>query len=864
MNGRTAFLAVLVGMALPACGGSAQGQSIRAQVPFNDGWLYRADGLNLAEKPAMPDSDWQAVSLPHTWNVSDPFDDVPSYRRGVSWYRKHFALPDAFRGKLIHVRFEGVNQVADVFVNGAFIGRHVGGYTSFTMDITRALKPGDNLIAVQVDNSHDPFIPPLSVGYALYGGIYRDVWLIATDSVHVTMTDHGSSGVYVTTPVVSSARGEVVVRGSAVNESSAPRQLRIMNSVLDASGKTVSSVTTNIEAQPGMSFDWNQKLPAVRTPRLWSPDDPYLYRVVTDIHDGARVRDRVESPLGFRWFVFDAQGGFTLNGQKLQLKGTNRHQDYRGLGSALSDSLHSRDMKWIKDMGANFVRLAHYPQDPAILATADTLGLLLWEEIPVVNYITPSARFTDNSTDMLVEMIRQHFNHPSVITWGIMNEVYLWSPEGFRIRKQADTDYMSKVLTFTQHLDSVARAEDPTRVVAMAVHGSDDYDASGVSGVTTLLGQNIYSGWYGGVFEDFGKQLDRRHAMHPREVILVSEYGAEDDYRVNSLEPSRFDFSGTWMRRYHESYIRQINARPWLGGTAVWNQFDFSQPETGGSIPYMNQKGLQQWDRTPKDAYYLYKANWNPAPMVHIASRGWSRRSGDASLPQPVDIYSNQPRVELFLNGRSLGVKSPDDVHRVTWDVAFSPGVNRIVARAVGGRPSADSMRVDFAARAARLADASLPFREIGINAGGKAQYAQPDGIVWEGDRAYAPAAFGHVDGEERMFDKDLPIKDSRDTPLYFTYLSGLSSYRFAVPDGNYEVELLLAEPQAVPGERVFSASANGVDIFSNLDLAARYGVARAISFRATVVATGNMGLDVQFSASRGSAIMNAIRVRKL
>ncbi|MEO5589368.1 MAG: glycoside hydrolase family 2 TIM barrel-domain containing protein [Gemmatimonadaceae bacterium] len=864
MNGRAAWMAVLVGMTLlPACR-MAQGQGGRAQTPFNDGWRYREGGLNLAEKPAMPDSDWQAVSLPHTWNAADPFDDVPSYRRGVSWYRKHFALPEAYRDKLIHVRFEGVNQVADVFMNGAFIGRHMGGYTSFTMDVTRALKPGENVIAVQVDNSHDPFIPPLSVGYALYGGIYRDVWLIATDSVHVTMTDHGSSGVYVTTPMLSAASGEVSVRGSALNETSSVRQLGIVNRVMDASGRTVSTVTTNIQARPGATFDWNQRLPAIGKPRLWSPDDPYLYRVVTEIREAGRVRDRVENPLGFRWFAFDAERGFTLNGRKLQLKGTNRHQDYQGLGSALRDSLHVRDMMWIKNMGANFVRLAHYPQDPAILAAADTLGLLLWEEIPVVNYITPSVGFTNNSATMLVEMIRQHFNHPSVITWGIMNEVYLWSPDGFRIRKQTDTAYMSKVLVFSRHLDSAARAEDPTRVVSMAVHGSDDYDSSRVSAVTAILGQNIYSGWYGGVFADFGKQLDRRHATHPREVIFVSEYGAEDDHRVNSLEPSRFDFSGTWMRRYHESYIRQINARPWLGGTAVWNQFDFSQPETGGSIPYMNQKGLQQWDRTPKDAYYLYKANWNPTPMVYIASRGWSRRTGVAFVPQPVDVYSNHAKVELFLNGRSLGVKTPDDVHRATWDVTFAAGANRIVARAAGQSGSADSTRVDFAARAAHLSDTSLPFREIGVNAGGKAQYAQPGGIVWEGDQTYEPGAFGHVDGEARMFDKDLPIKASRDTPLFFTYLSGLSSYRLDVPDGDYEIELLLSEPEALPGERVFSAAANGVEIFRDLDLAASHGIARATSFRAKAAASGNTGLDVRFSASRGKSILNAIRVRRI
>ncbi|MEO5904244.1 MAG: glycoside hydrolase family 2 TIM barrel-domain containing protein, partial [Gemmatimonadaceae bacterium] len=640
-----------------------------------------------------------------------------------------------------------------------------------------------NLIAVQVDNSHSPFIQPLSVGYALYGGIYRDVWLIATDSVHVAMDDAGSSGVHVSTPKVSATRATVLVQLRALNEYSGQKALKLVTTILDGKGVSVATMSTPKEAYPDDEIEAGENFGSINNPHLWSPDDPYLYTVRTEIYEGPKLKDRVESPLGFRWLSFDPQQGFFLNGKKLQLRGTNRHQDYAGLGSALSDTLHVRDMKWIKDMGANFVRLAHYPQDPAVLAAADRLGLLIWEEIPVVNSITPDPRFTENAEMMLREMIRQHANHPSLVTWGIMNEVFLWSPEGFRIRNQPDTAYMSKVRSFAQHLDSVAKEEDATRPVTMAVHGSSDYDTAGISSITDILGQNIYSGWYSGVFDDFGKQLDRRHAAHPEEVIFVSEYGAEDDARVNSLKPERFDFSGTWMKRYHESYLRQLTARPWLAGTAVWNQFDFSQPETGGSIPYMNQKGLQTWDRTPKDVYYLYKANWNPDPMVYIASRGWPRRQGTgptkaSAAAQPVDVYSNASRVELFLNGRSLGTKTPDDVKRATWDVSFINGKNRLVARAPRSKAPADSMTIDFTYRPAKLADATVPFREIGINAGGKAQYAQPGGIVWEGDQAYVAGSFGYADGTPTMFDKDLAIKGSKDTPLYFTYLSGLTAYR--------------------------------------------------------------------------------------
>lgn len=873
---------LLTALAMPTASGAQQrpqatASGQRAQFSLNEGWRFYPDGLSFAERAATSDTGWQRVSVPHTWNVTDPFDDVQGYRRGVAWYRRQLDVPDSLKDRRLYLHFEGVNQVARVYVNGAFAGEHKGGYTAFTVDITRHVLFGGrkNLVAVQVDNSHDPSIPPLSIGFALYGGIYRDVWLIATAPVHFTMADLGSSGVAISTSEVSARSGVVSANAVVTNDLPISRRVIVRQRLSDVTGRVVAQAGTSVTLQGRSDTPVAQRLPAVMNPELWSPSRPYLYSLVTEIlEDDGTAMDRVSHNVGFRWFRFDADSGFFLNGARLRIKGTNRHQDRAGLGSALSDSQHVSDLHWIKEMGANFVRLAHYPQDPAVLDAADRLGLLVWEEIPVVNYIMRSPAFERNSRTMLREMIRQHRNHPSVILWGTMNEVFLWSPQGARIGRQSDTMYMRQVRDFARRLDSIARIEDPTRPTAMAIHASDDYNASGVADVPQVLGINMYSGWYSGQFEDLGRGLDRRRAARPHRIDFISEYGAEDDERVNSLHPSRFDFSGTWMRMFHESYLRQMNARPWLAGTAIWSQFDFSQPEAGGSIPYMNQKGMLTFDRRPKDFFYLYKANWNPEPMVYIASRGWVRRTGTnpgavpgagrTTVTQPVSVYSNLPAVELFINGRSLGTRTPDDVRHASWEVPFAHGDNTLEVRGTtGGRKHVDRLSVHFTYRPPLLADPSVPFEQLGVNVGGQAQFAGRDGLVWEGDQPYARGSFGHVGGEPEMFNKDLAIMNSPDTPLYFTYQLGIESYVIDVPDGDYQIDLLFAEPDAAPGERIFTVSVNGLIVEHQLDLSARFGLARAAMLRATAVARDTKGIRVSFDPIKGRPILNAIRVRR-
>jgi beta-galactosidase len=658
-----------------------------------------------------------------------------------------------------------------------------------------------------------------------------------------------------------------------VNDAKATRQLRVVSTVTDVGGARVAQASSSLTATGGGKTEFRQTLPAVTRPHLWSPSDPYLYTITTEVYDGNSLVDRVENPLGFRWYRFDPAQGFFLNGVKLALHGTNRHQDFEGLGSALSNAQHARDMELIKTMGANFVRLAHYPQDPAVLAAADRLGLLIWEEIPVVNYITPSPEFTANAEGMLRDMIRQHSNHPSVILWGIMNEPLLFGGNGGRVGTHTDSTYVRSVRDLAKTLNDLAHVEDPARRTVMAVHESDDYDKWGMAGLTDVLGVNLYKGWYSGTFPDFGTILDDRHRAHPEQAMVVSEYGAESDQRLNSLAPERFDFTGNWQRLYHESHLRQIATRPWLAGTAIWNEFDFSQPNKGYSIPNLNQKGMMTWDRRAKDVYYLYEANWSDVPMVRIASHDWAERIGTDStaavgggarpVRQPVDVYSNLSSVELIVNGRSLGAKTPDVVHRASWNVPFTPGDNVLEARGErDGKPYTDRMVVHFTYYARTLADRSVPFQELGVNVGTPAQFADGVGAAWVGDQQYAPGGFGYEGGTSQR--TGVIITGTTRVPLYFNYRQGLTGYRFDVPDGEYEVELLFAEPtETERGKRVFGVAVNGASIADRLDLADRSGRGRAVTLVADACATAGGGVRVSFTPIAGEPILSAIHIRR-
>lgn len=525
-----------------ALGISAQS---RIKTSLNDGWrFFKGDAANVQD-PGFNDSAWQKVNVPHTWNVEDPWDDEPGYYRGPGWYRCELNVTKSLAGKRIFLYFEGANQVAEVYVNGQKAGLHTGGYSAFSFDVSKLIKPGQrNVIAVRIDNSFNENIPPLTADFNFYGGIYRDVWLIATGDVHFDITDHASSGIRIVTPRIEAGDGTVSVSGAVANAGAAARNVEILSTVLDASKQTVAEISSKLEITPGKTQTFVHSTAPVKQPKLWSHDSPYLYTVRNTIRENGRIVDEVVQPLGFRWFSFDGEKGFFLNGKYLKLSGANRHQDFSGLGNALPDRLHVQDMQIIKDAGFNFVRLAHYPQDPSVLEACDRLGLLVWEETPLVNYITDSPEFTANSETMVREMVRQHRNHPSVLMWGYMNEIFLRPVTG-------RDDLYPKTVELARRLNRITKEEDPTRPTTIAFHGNDVYNTHGLGEIPDVIGWNLYQGWYSATFDDFGKFIGDQHRRFPKRPLIISEYGANADrvfilpHREGSIR--RSNTSGSFM-----------------------------------------------------------------------------------------------------------------------------------------------------------------------------------------------------------------------------------------------------------------------------------------------------------------------------
>lgn len=531
--------------------------SSRQLIRFNDLWLFSKDPKTAASPQNQIGLNWEKVTLPHTWNDKDVMDDEPGYYRGIGWYKRKFNTTTALKGKDIFLCFDGANQETEVYVNGKPAGSHIGGYTRFNVQISSLLKFGAdsvNEILVKVNNRNNDDIAPLSADFTFFGGIYRNVNLLVTNPVHFSESDHGSDGVYITTPAVSAQVAQVKVKSLLENSSSSTQKLQLNTLVYDADGKVVSSQNVSVQLPAGQKKDFVQDLKAIANPHLWSTDNPYLYRVVTTIVNAKtkQVVDEVSNPLGLRWFKFDAEQGFFLNDKPVKLMGASRHQDYEGLGNAVPADLQVRDMELLKQMGGNFVRVAHYPQDPVILQTCDRLGILASVEIPVVNAITESEAFTQNCKNMQVEMIRQRFNHPSVIIWGYMNEVLLRPKFGNdKVRQET---YYGHIRDLAQALEDLTRKEDPGRYTMMANHGDfDRYNRVGLTKIPMIVGWNLYQGWYSGNLSGFGAFLDKHHAELKGIPVLITEYGADADPRIRSFEPVRFDKSIEYAIKYHST-----------------------------------------------------------------------------------------------------------------------------------------------------------------------------------------------------------------------------------------------------------------------------------------------------------------------
>ncbi|MBN2161351.1 MAG: discoidin domain-containing protein [Pontiellaceae bacterium] len=633
---------------------------------INDDWFYLASDTETL--PTLGDAAYSPITLPHTWNANDTLV-VGNYRRASSWYRKNLEVTPEMLDQRVYLRFGAAGQRAKVFVNG--LGQsvlyHNGGYSAFVCELTGRLSEGSNRIDVWVDNTRVPGIIPQSGDFNFYGGLYRSVQLIVAPEISISRNYRGGPGVRVWSEAVSEDSSDLQVRVRLDNGSTVSAALTVAARLLDSAGRVVSSGTNavTIAGNAGQSVDVD--MPDVEQPGLWSPEHPELYTLVVTLLQDGLILDSSSVKHGFRWFEFTARKGFFLNGRSYKLHGANRHQDKRGVGNALDLQQHYEDLMHMKEAGCNWVRLAHYQQDDYVLQLCDELGLLVWEEIPYVNE-GDVASIQPAMESMMREMIEQHFNHPSVVVWGIGNEV---------MSLQTPTEDYDAITGLVSDMDALVHAEDPIRKSAFV---SGDLNLSSRQGIVTLVdvfGYNLYRGWYANEYTSLTTRLNELHAMKPDTPLVLTEFGAGSDLTIHSDLPVMQDFSIEYQNDFLESHLQQLKAPAlnWLCGSTWWAFYDFGSSYRGDSIPRVNQKGVMTFDRREtKDAFYLMKSYWSDEPVVHIESETWSNRAGLAE--KSVRIFSNMDMVELFLNGVSQGVQSSGFI----WPVELVAGDNALEA----------------------------------------------------------------------------------------------------------------------------------------------------------------------------------------
>lgn len=892
------FLLFLALLHLAAFRALAQPTTVQS---INTGWQFRqGDGTDFSQTPP-PVTGWEAVSLPHTWNAQDAFDDTPGYYRGPGWYRKTLYVPARTAGQRVYLEFEGANQLAEVYVNGRKAGEHRGGYTAFRMPIEKLLKPdaaAGNGVLVKVDNSYNADIAPLTADFTFYGGLYREAQLITAGPVHFDLDNYASGGIFLTTPRVSDQAAEVVAKATLVNEGRAPRRVVLTQQLLDSAGRVVARRQSRLTLAAGAPQTVAQTFRLAR-PRLWSPSRPYRYRLVSSIAEANTVLDEASNSLGLRWFRFDAAQGFFLNGQSLKLMGASRHQDYAGLGNAVPKALAVRDVELLKEMGGNFLRVVHYPQDPAVLEACDRLGILVSEEIPVVNQITESGAFFQNCKTMQTEMIRQGFNHPCVILWTYMNEVLL-SIRGVDMSDAKGQAYLGSVARLAQELDDLSHREDPARPTMLAMHGDFAlYQKAGLTAIPQVIGWNLYNGWYSAGFGGLDKFLDHHHEALPDKPLIISEYGADADPRVHAQPPTRFDKTPEYAVRYHQYYWQAIQARPFVAGAAVWNLANFGSEGRQEATPHVNAKGLLTFDRQPKDDYLFYQSRLLTRPFVRIGSRTWTLRGGLAAGPdslfcaQLVEVYTNQPTATLTLSGQSLGTH-PAENGVARFRVPFGNGPNQLAAStAVAGPLGRDEVEIQFQLLANDLQSAKLPFKELNVSLGDQRIFTDPPRHqVWLPEQAYRPGGWGYVGGRVFVqastsrvsYGSDRDILGTAYDPIFETQRIGIEQFKADVPAGDYDVTLHFAELQylpaaeklaynldkaaagtapAAPSQRSFGVRANGRLLLPDISLATGLLPQTALSQTVRVTVAAGQGLTLDFVPCQGEAVLNGLQLRR-
>ena len=866
----------------------------RVVYTINDGWKFTKGSPFEAQLTGCDDSSWETVNIPHTWNDKDADDETPGFYRGPVWYRKQLFIDKSQEGRRAVIYFEGANQEVRFYLNGQFVGEHKGGYTRFCFDITSHLRYGqENLFAIYVNNVYNPNIPPLSADFTFFGGIYRDVYLQFMNPVHIATNDYASSGVYIRTPEVNNSAASVEITTLLTNDMSQPTEIRVENIICDADGKEVKKTQAEVKLAAGETKTDISKKIKIDSPRLWDIDDPYRYMVYTRILDKRKgtLLDEVVNPLGLRWFKFDSEKGFFLNGKGRKLIGTARHQDYFQKGNALRDELHVQDVLLLKEMGGNYLRVSHYPQDPVIMEMCDKLGIVTSVEIPVVNAVTETEEFLHNSVEMAKEMVRQDFNRPSVMIWGYMNEIFLRRP--YTEGKQLE-DYYRFTEKVARALEATIREEDPSRYTMMAYHNMPQYyEDAHLTEIPMIQGWNLYQGWYEPDINEFQRLLDRAHKVYKGKVLMVTEYGPGVDPRVHSYQPERFDFSQEYGLVYHKHYLNEMMKRPFIAGSSLWNLNDFYSESRVDAVPHVNNKGVVGLNREKKDVYWFYKTALSRRPILVIGNREWKSRGGVVNTAQKeciqsVPVFSNAEEVELFVNNKSLGKKKIENNYAL-FDVPFVGGENLLEAVAVtGDNKLRDMLRIQFQLVGSQLKDEAVPFTELNVMLGSPRYFEdRAANVAWIPEQEYKPGSWGFIGGTSyrrqtgfgTMLGSDIDIHGTDMNPIFQTQRVGIKSFKADVPNGEYSVYLYWAElesdkerealvynlgadsEQTFAGNRSFGISINGTTVSDDFNVARDYGYARAVIKKFVITVKDGKGVSVDFHKKEGEPILNAIRI---
>lgn len=874
----------------------------RDTIEINDSWRFLRANEPAAAATGYDDASWQSVNLPHTWNALDMLDDEPGYLRDTCWYRRMINIPAEWSGRKVFIRFDGANQDATLYLNGAKVGTHHGGYTAFMFDLTPYLSFGrDNLLAVTLSNAHNPEVPPVGGDLGHFGGIYRTVKLILTDPVHFEVLNHASPGIFFT-PVYRPADpgGHALdIRGAVINETAKRRRQWIRFELRDTNGHVISGINEKLKLDAGERREFSLTMPVPRGIDPWSLEIPRLYTVVSYLLNGSmkQVSDRVTMRVGFRSIDVSDENGFSLNGEHTFIRGVGKHQDFDSIGYAVPDSILQQDIDWIKEMGANLVR-SHYPLSSGTYDRCDELGVMAWVKLPIMDKANFTPVFMENSANMLREMILQHYNHPSIIFWGYQCEIFgdmdwYWpKPQDPEQVKQ----HIAETIEYTKGMELLARQLDPTRFTANDFHTDptpEYYLESGLTDINMINGWNIYQGWYHRNLDSIGDALDEFRAYNPVKPFIIAEYGAGSDPRINTGEPTIFDFSNQYQDLFHSRYLEAVKSRPWIIGMCIWTLFDFQVDGRQDAVPHINSKGVLTADRKPKDSWHLYRANWSDELTVHIADRYWPEQwvqSDRGTAERTIRIMTNADSVVLINNGFPVSL-SPLKNGMYTATMDLGPGTHAFRATGFKGQDTLTDERT-FRIRILPEYDpgSGIDLPVLCINAGQSRTQLRDDrnGETWIPSSSDSLNVLGRHDGKYVTRWPGMAawegiregigsnIAGTPIDPVFQTFLKGITRYILPVAPGEYAVTLLFTEPYtsearrsdpeftgADPeGRRVFHVGLNGRRIVSDLDLAGDHGVRQAFEVT-SVVNTTDKGILVELTPVRGLPVLSGIRIER-